>query len=46
MDNIEELAGPPVEVTQELLEECRQKGQFGALVFDLYKEAGRFGLYQ
>ena len=41
MDNIEELAGPPVEVTQELLEECRQKGQFGALVFELYKEAGR-----
>ena len=41
MDDLESLAGPALEVTQESLEECRQKGQFGALVFELYKEIGR-----
>ena len=41
MDEIEALAGPPVEVTEEMLEVCREKGQFGALVYELYKEVGR-----
>ena len=39
IDDIEGLLGPPVEVTEQLLEECRVKGQFGPLLFDLYKEA-------
>ena len=29
-----------VEVTDAILEKCRAKGQFGALLFDLYKESG------
>ena len=32
--------GPPVEVTEEMLEACRADDQFGALVYELYKEAG------
>ena len=36
--NIENLVGPPIEVTDTLLERCREKGQFGPLTFELYKE--------
>lgn len=32
--------GPPVEITDEMLEACRADDQFGALVYELYKEAG------
>ena len=39
--DIEGHIGPRVEVTDELLQECREKGQFGSLLFDLYKETGR-----
>ena len=38
--DIEGHIGSPVEVTDEVLQECREKGQFGSLLFDLYKEAG------
>lgn len=41
IDKIEEMVGPPVEVTEEAIERCRANDQFGALVFELYKEAGR-----
>ena len=39
-DEVGTLAGPPVEVTEEMLEACRANDQFGALVYELYKEAG------
>ena len=38
--DIEGHIGSPVEVTDEVLQECREKGQFGFLLFDLYKETG------
>lgn len=38
--DVESHIGPTVEVTDELLQKCREKGQFGSLWFDLYKEAG------
>ena len=38
--DIECYLGSPVEVTDEMLQVCRDKGQFGSLLFDLYKEAG------
>ena len=38
-DEVGGLVGPPVEVTEEILEACRADEQFGALVYDLYKEA-------
>ena len=41
IDEIEKLVGPPVEVTEEAIEGCRANDQFGALVFELYREAGR-----
>ena len=41
IDEIEKFAGSPVEVTEEALETCRANDQFGALVFELYKECGR-----
>ena len=34
------LVGPPLEVTEEMLEACRADDQFGPLVYELYKEAG------
>ena len=37
-DDIEWLIGPPVEVTEEVLEACKANEQFGALVYELYKE--------
>ena len=39
MDDLDRLLSPPLEVTEEMLEMCRQDGQFGALVYELYKEA-------
>ena len=39
--DMESHIGPPVDVTEEVLQACREKGQFGFLLFDLYKEAGR-----
>ena len=38
--DLESHIGPPVEVTDELIRACQEKGQFGALLFDLYKETG------
>ena len=38
-DEVGSLVGPPVEVTEEMLEACRANDQFGALVYELYKEA-------
>ena len=40
-DDIERLAGPPVQATEDVLETCRSNGAFGPLVFELYKETGR-----
>lgn len=39
-DEVGGLVGPPVEVTEEMLEACRTDDQFGSLVYELYKEAG------
>ena len=39
-DEVGTLMGLPVEVTEEMLDACRVNDQFGALVFELYKEAG------
>ena len=39
MDLMEELMGRPVEVTDEVLDKCRETGHFGALLYELYKEA-------
>ena len=41
IDEIEKRVGPPVEVTEEAIDRCRANDAFGALVFDLYREAGR-----
>ena len=41
IDNIENLAGPPVQVTEGVLETCRSNGEFGPLIFELYKETAR-----
>ena len=38
--DLESHIGPPVEVTDEMIQACQEKGQFGALLFDLYKETG------
>ena len=38
--DIESHIGPPIEVTDEIIQACREKGQFGSLLFDLYREAG------
>ena len=38
--DIENHIGPPIEVTDEIIQACREKGQFGSLLFDLYREAG------
>ena len=38
--DIESYLGPPLEVTDEMLQVCRETGKFGSLLFDLYKEAG------
>ena len=40
-DEVENLVGPRVEVTDDVLEACRANDQFGALVYELYKETGR-----
>ena len=40
-DEIRRLVGPPLEVTEALLEACQKRGRFGGLVFELYKESGR-----
>lgn len=40
IDELERLVGPPVAVTEEIIKACQVKGQFGALVYELYKEAG------
>ncbi|MCE2403977.1 MAG: hypothetical protein J4F43_02345 [Dehalococcoidia bacterium] len=34
------LVGSPVEVTDRVIEVCRTNDQFGALIYELYKEAG------
>ncbi len=39
-DQLGDLVGSPVTVTEEAIEACRTKDQFGALVYELYKEAG------
>lgn len=39
--DLENHVGPPIEVTDEMIQACREKGHFGSLLFDLYKEAGR-----
>ena len=39
-DEVGTLVGPPVDVTDEVLEACRVNDQFGPLVCELYKEAG------
>ena len=39
-DGARSLVEPPVEITEEMLEACRAKDQFGALVYELYKETG------
>ena len=38
--DIESHIGPPKEVTDEIIQACREKGQSGSLLFDLYREAG------
>ncbi len=38
-NDIDQLIGPPIEVTESMLEACLAQGQFGVLVFDLYREA-------
>ena len=38
--NIENHIGPPIEITDEMIQACRERGQFGALLFDLYRETG------
>ena len=38
---LDRVIGPPVEVTPDLLSECRTSKQFGPVVFELYKEAGK-----
>ena len=40
-DHLECVAGSPVEVSAELLKECRASRQFGPLAFELYKEGGK-----
>ena len=40
VDDINKLVQPQIRITEAILEECRAKGQFGSLVFELYKEAG------
>ena len=40
VDDIDKLVQPQVKITEAVLEECRTKGQFGSLVFELYREAG------
>ena len=44
IDDIEGLIGSPLEVTEDLLKECQECGQFGAVIYELYKEAGRLVL--
>ena len=39
--DMESHIGPPVDVTEEVLQACREKGQFLFLWVDLYKETGR-----
>ena len=41
MDDLENLVGPSVQITEDTLAECIEKGQFGALVYELYKEVIR-----
>ena len=41
IEDADGLVGPPVDVTEETLEACRIDGRFGALLFELYKEACR-----
>ncbi len=36
---IENHIRPPIEVSDEIIQACREAGQFGSLLFDLYKEA-------
>ena len=53
-DELNALAGIPLELSEDVLKECRANDQFGSLIFELYKEASRlvcassgayFGLY-
>ena len=37
--DIERHIGPPIEVSDEMIQEYQEKGQFGTLLFDLYREA-------
>ena len=38
-DTLDEVMGQPVRVDEEILRACRETAKFGALSFDLYKEA-------
>ena len=40
VDDINRLVEPRFKITEAMLEDCRAKGQFGSLVFELYREAG------
>ena len=39
-DELRSVVGSPVEVTEGMIETCRTSDQFGALIYELYKEAG------
>ena len=40
-DELDALVGNPFQLSEDVLEECRAKDQFGSLVFELYKETSR-----
>lgn len=40
-DQVDELIGEPVRVDEQALRACQERGEFGALSFNLYKEAVR-----
>lgn len=40
-NDLDEIVGPPVEVNDRVLSACRERNEFGGLVFELYKEAAR-----
>ncbi len=40
-DELAGLVGPPVEVTEEVIDASRTHQRFGALIYELYKETGR-----
>ena len=38
-DKLDELIGQPIRVDEDALRDCREKGEFGKLSFNLYREA-------